>query len=585
MTMKVLATMTPVDSYINTLLFSMMYWIRREEGASGNIFSSAERTEFLTNAKASVAFIKQAKISLPEFKAFVNATAKPVNLKVEDTVYEDMYQHLQSLQQATSIIRTAAISDIQLDVLNKVRAWHKTFNTNTEKLIKTSVGKLPGVSKTVLLDFKQDAGEQKPYIADLRKLVKKLTGKDSLVIPMEDRDAIRKKFPDDWKQYNLLNRQINDVAKTEIRNFVRDNGGTVDIKDAHKHLKTQGILNKLPKGFVGKMDENGFLMTPEGVYIKAAGGSNLSASSIDTTSKVELNPNYDPQKDLEEGRNGNWYMKVVLTTKNAKGVNNIQYYYTETKAKLNKEHKFGVVQKLLKREDRMVRTWRKDLMGRNPEKSILGAICEVVYDTCARVGGKDNENKHGQTFGITTLTVGNVKRQGDKLILDYIGKDSVHQRHVLSPVNLQIKRVIQVIERLCKGKTKKDLLWEYKGVEYNATKLRPYFSTIAGVPGATPHKIRHLRGTRLATQVLAELTLALDKSRKPISQSTIEKAFKDAILNVGSMLGHVKGVGTTQTTVWSTAAKNYIDPSVMYEFFDHFKSKGIRQPKFLATLN
>jgi glucan phosphorylase len=59
---------------------------------------------------------------------------------------------------------------------------------------------------------------------------------------------------------------------------------------------------------------------------------------------------------------------------------------------------------------------------------------------------------------------------------------------------------------------------------------------------------------------------------------------KAALTNVGRILGHVKGVGVEQKTVWTTAAKNYVAPIVMEEFYLRFKDLGVRPPSFLAKL-
>jgi DNA topoisomerase IB len=231
----------------------------------------------------------------------------------------------------------------------------------------------------------------------------------------------------------------------------------------------------------------------------------------------------------------------------------------------------------------MVRTWRRDLMGKDFDKKVMAAQCELVYETCARVGGKDNANRAGATFGLTTLLVGNVKRRGNSLILDYLGKDSVQQRHVLKPETPAMRKVIELLELLCEGKTRKEELWEYEGTTYSAVKLRTYFRQVSGVPDASPHKLRHLRGTRLAR---TELDAAVEKlsGKRGLNQKMVDDAFKAALTNVGRILGHVKGVGVEQKTVWTTAAKNYVAPIVMEEFYLRFKDLGVRPPSFLAKL-
>jgi DNA topoisomerase IB len=297
-----------------------------------------------------------------------------------------------------------------------------------------------------------------------------------------------------------------------------------------------------------------------------------------------MNPEYDPKKDNLPGRNGNWVFKAILPTKDAQGRNNEQYFYTGTKLSQNRAHKFDLVQKLIAKETKMVSTWRRDLMGKNQTNQILAAQCELIYDTCARVGGVGNANRNGQTFGLTTLSVGNVKRRGTTLVLDYLGKDSVQQRHILKPETPAMRKVISVLQMLIADRSRKEPLWDYDGTVYNANKLRLYFRQVTGIADASPHKLRHVRGTRLASTELDLAFAAITRAKKAPTQRAVDDAFKDALTNVGRILGHVKGVGSEQKTVWTTAAKNYVDVGVMTDFYAKFADFGVRAPSFLAKL-
>ena len=146
-----------------------------------------------------------------------------------------------------------------------------------------------------------------------------------------------------------------------------------------------------------------------------------------------------------------------------------------------------------------------------------------------------------------------------------------------------MRKVIKILDSLCEGKTRKDLLWSTDNQEFNANRLRMYFRRVSGVPEATPHKLRHLRGTRLAITELDLASAKLLKSRK-LNQASVDTAFKAALTNVGRILGHVKGIGAGQTTVWTTAAKNYVSVSVMEGVYAAFKAAGIRPPSFLSKL-
>jgi hypothetical protein len=405
-----------------------------------------------------------------------------------------------------------------------------------------------------------------------------------LYVPLEQQTELRKKNPSVWSEYLAIRRELNAMYRQELRDFVRDRGGSAPVEDARRYFEQRGIPHRLPKGFDGLVGEDGNLLTKHGKPLKTGIGGDVN--NIDPAARIVMNPKYDPKLDSTGKKgDGNWVFKAILPTKKAgTDRNNEQYFYTGDRHLKNRAAKFDVVEKLLACEERMVRAWRKDLMGKDWERQILAAQCELIYETCARVGGRDNQNRNGQTFGLTTLTVGHVKKRGNSLILDYVGKDSAQQRHILKPETPAMRKVIAVILDLCESKKRKDLLWEKDGIVFNANRLRTYFRQISGVPDASPHKLRHLRGTRLARTELELVSEKLAKRRGGVDQRSVDAAFKEALTTVGKLLGHVKGVGTEQKTTWTTAAKNYIDPSVMIEFYEQWRSSGVRPPAFLAKL-
>jgi len=394
---------------------------------------------------------------------------------------------------------------------------------------------------------------------------------------MVDARKYRNEKPDLWEAYLHARTNVNAVYKQELHN-VTAKPGTLPIGEVRKQLEAKKIVHNLPAKELDKhlIDGEGLVYTEHGDRITGVPAAE---------SKIRVNPDYDRNKDSESGKNNNWVFQAILPTKNAKGVNNKQYYYTENKKGVNKAHKFDVVQEMLKIEKKIVNGWRKDLKSRDMAVAIPAAQCEITYITACRIGGKDNENKNGKTFGLTTWTVGDVKRRGESILFDYIGKDTVHQIHKIDPKTPEEQRVIEIVKKLCAGKPRVAELWTFDDTTYTAAKLRTYFSHICPVEGATPHKIRHLRGTRLAMQILEPLKEKLLKQKKPVTQSIVDKEFKDAMTKVGSLLGHVRGVESEAKATWSTAVKSYIDPGTMIEFYESFEDAGVRVPKFLLAVS
>jgi hypothetical protein len=579
------AAQTPVQAYLTVLLSSVVYWLRVGAGAQKDAIPASLAESLRESMPEAESFCRSVAIPIKTFRTYVKFILAPAKLasNSSDALDEALLEHLKSLRNAMPAIRKTDVSDLELQTLTRARTWHTTENTTALEAIRAAAGKL-GLPAALVNQFAVGQRDPRPLVRTLETVVKKLTGVAGTNVPLEQQADLRAAKPDLWSQYLAVRRELNVMYRQELRDFVRDRGGQATVKDTQEYFTERGLPHRLPKGFDGLVGEDGNLLTRHGKPLKTGVGGDVN--NIDPAARIVMNPKYDPKLDATGGKgDGNWVFKTILPTKKAgTDRNNEQYFYTGDRHLKNRAAKFDVVDKLLDREARMVARWRRDLLGKDWENQILAAQCELVYETCARVGGKGNANRSGNTFGLTTLLVGNVKRRGTQVVLDYIGKDSAQQRHILKPETPAMRKVIAVVLGLCEDKTRKDLLWAEHGVEFNAARLRAYFRTVSGLPDASPHKLRHLRGTRLARTELEMVSEKLMRSRKGIDQRGVDTAFKDALTNVGKLLGHVKGVGSEQKTTWSTAAKNYIAPSVMDAFYSQWKAQGVRSPAWLAKL-
>ena len=579
--MKILSSTSGSVAYSTVLLTSALYWLRVAAGATATAFPPNLKSTYITAVAEGEAFCRQYKIPVKGYRAYTKwlTTSGPDE---GDELATLLLDHLADLRLALPKMKQDhQIDDIELQTINALRLWHKTENPATLDKIVSNIGKM-GLPALLVNEFKAEGHDAAPIMAELQKLVKKLTGVVGTHVKLDLVAAIREKKPDLWKQYLALRRDLSLIYKSALRDIVRDNNGVIDLKEAVKQLDKLGVPHQLPKGFDGKIGEDGNLLTKDGSPLKTATGGDVK--NLDPNAKIVMNPTYDPKKDLVAGIKGNFVFKAILPqSKSGVGEPAVQYYYTGTKVLQSRDKKFALVEKLIAKEANISKRWRKDLLGKDLAKKILAAQCEIVYDTCARIGTVGNTNSKGATQGLTTLMVGNVKKVGNNRVLDYIGKDSVHHRHILKPETPFMREVIKVLDLLCEGEIRKSILWWRDGKEFNANRLRQYFRLVTGEPDATPHDLRHLRGTRLA---LTNLTLASERlaKRKNITQSMVDVAFKDALTEVGRILGHVKGVGAEQKAVWSTAAKNYVAVTVMVDFYAKYLPLGIRTPAFLAKL-
>lgn len=205
----------------------------------------------------------------------------------------------------------------------------------------------------------------------------------------------------------------------------------------------------------------------------------------------------------------------------------------------------------------------------------------LQYNTAMRIGNTGNATKtaDGQvetTFGLSTLQVQHVRLVSGGLKIKFPGKKGVVASYTLTPADPLMKQVIANIKALLategEPKAKADFVFEDSTGRYNADRVNKYLKAISGISKITNHKIRHLRGTTLAREVISEAPVKLD-------QKAAEAWFLKAMTKVGSLLNHVKGVGADQKVTPATAIKNYISPELMLDFF---RSRSLRIPKFLS---
>ncbi len=566
-------TQDPVSGFLFLWAVSALYWQRWEDGKKPLIPEDVA-VDFTGAMLQAEHFCKTYSIPVNSLVSYFGW----ISYKEPDSGTE-----LTSKMEAALELIKPAIRHIQSDknvtfdeiaALKALLAWHRTQNPTQITTARKLLGRI-NMPKPLLQAYTVETESQAPHLEKLKTIVKELTGKPGLTIPMEDYPKYRAEKPELWKGFLAARRAVDLIYKQQLQNYIAHFGEPQPIDDVRKHMEAQGVSHALPDPKLkGKIDAEGRIYTPDGARVFGVPSPQA---------KIKMNPDYDPAKDAEAGKNNNWVFKTTLPTKDAKGNFNEQYFYTEDKKKQNKSHKFDIVQQMLKVEKSMVNRWRKDLKSRDPTVAIPACQCEITYLTACRIGGRDNENKKGKTYGLTTLLVGNVKRRGDTIILDYIGKDSVHQTHKISPATPSEKEVIEILEALCHGKKRADPLFTLKSKVFGASRLRAYFAEVCPIEGATPHKIRHLRGTRLAIDQLKPVSEKLAKSRK-LSQMLVDREFKAAMTKVGQLLGHVRGVETEAKATWTTAVQSYIDPGVMIEFYEQFEDQGIRVPKFLVNM-
>lgn len=97
----------------------------------------------------------------------------------------------------------------------------------------------------------------------------------------------------------------------------------------------------------------------------------------------------------------------------------------------------------------------------------------------------------------------------------------------------------------------------------------------------TVHKLRHVKGTQVFKELLAENEAKIFNRKTPMSQGEADKTLKFLATKVGAILGHVRGVGEGQKVTGATALQAYIDPAVI---LDYYSRLNLRPPKAFAKL-
>lgn len=560
--MKKLQPFSGSDGFTHVLLASIVFYLRLAT-KTRPLLPTAVAQDLPVWVTAGREFCSRYKISTRAYDRYTQLLAAQ---PTQDTIDDYLFELISAVRAKwKSIQADTNLSYDQIAGLKDGALW--LFNESPNALARLEKNLAKYTRHAGLLEaFRKDTEDQSPYIKELVPLVKKLGGTGKPLaheLTIEEARAARERKPDLYKKYLELSRMVRGIYKQNLMNMVRDNGGPVDIGEARRALDAAGVIHKLIKGFTGLVDEDGTLYTKSGRKINGV-----------PQFPVQMNKSYKDKSD------DTYVMTVTLPTLNAEGKPNVQYFYTVDFVRQRTEKKYKIASILSKNQDKYRARWFKDMKSDDPDKWVMAVMTELAYTTCARIGKVGAINTKGATFGLSSWLVGNVKRRGASRVIDYIGKDGVHQVHTITPTDPHLKIAIKLLDRLVENKQRKDLLFEYEGTYYSAARMRLYFKALTKIPDVSVHKIRTMRGTALAEEQLDKLAATLE-SKQQLTQAIVDKSFKEALMSVGQLLGHIRSVGTEQKVTWSTASQSYVDPGIQIGFYERFADRGVRVPRFL----
>lgn len=446
----------------------------------------------------------------------------------------------------------------ELEVLNALGAYLRTDSEPALMRIK----KMAGIVSNPFISqfFAPKAGTQDKSSDSLRRVVKKLVGRDDIALSIDESNQAKELHPDLYKAYLALRREYNQVWKDSLVSYVRNSGKPrVPYQEVLSHLKANNLSHLLSEGFTGHIDDRGKLYTPEGHAIDGA-------PNAVTFPSVEMNKNY--------GKAGgdNWVMRAVRND----GSPGPHYYTTDFK-KAQAREKFQKVAELSGKIESMQRKWFQLVRKFNMQdpKSVGAVVLEVLYEFSARIGTPGNS-----TFGIATLQVRHVSiDSAGNIVLRYKGKDEVPFKHVLMASDPVQKYVVAAIHQLMADKAPKDKLFTFIA----NGRMRPVTPAMVnaefkafGAEGVTVHKLRTFRGTALFRELMESIT------KPPKDEKACLDLFNKMAEAVGKKLNHVRRTSTGTKVTGMTAINNYISPELMVAYF---REMGFRPPKFLEKFD
>lgn len=357
------------------------------------------------------------------------------------------------------------------------------------------------------------------------------------------------------QDYLDMRRERKAIYDKAIANIVRGSGQPIlDVKEIKAQLGN--IQNDIPDWFVGKMDDKGNFYTEAGLQ--------LLNKPIGIGS---MNPNYRPGDD-------NAYV-CKYKAPFAQNFTNVQTIKNRTEGRVES---FGIIQGMLPDIQKYVKKWLPDLAkGPGTLRSTAAAICEVIYQTSARIGSTKAATAGETTYGISTLLRKHLNLNSQRVIMKYIGKKGGPQKHVIKFDDQRTQMLESALVDFCDGEKPTDYVFTFRGKPLNNGQINGYLRDLGFPEGFTIHKFRKLRGTGMAKILMDKCPLG------PRSKDAeVNKWIETQCLKIGKELGHLAGEKVTATT----AIANYIDPSVFQPVYDKTNTRPnskIQKAMDLAT--
>lgn len=186
-----------------------------------------------------------------------------------------------------------------------------------------------------------------------------------------------------------------------------------------------------------------------------------------------------------------------------------------------------------------------DLELRKPVVESACALAVRLIDLgCFRIGNDVYAEEYG-SFGLTTLGREHVRRSGDQLVFEFVGKSGIEHH-----IEIDDPAVVDAFERLRRRRTGDGTLFSFRGStgwrSLSGSDVNDYLREVSGAE-ATAKDFRTWHGTVLAAASLAEAP------GPDASKTARKKAVAATMREVSEFLGNTPAL----------ARSSYVDPRVV----------------------
>lgn len=440
--------------------------------------------------------------------------------------------------------RDISIKKEQLAVINDVRLAHNGSESATKRLL-SNISMLGDahINKMFLhVDgLAVDVSTQRNVYKSLEDHVRKYGKVSGNVMPetvLEEWRATAKKKGGNLPEHQLyldLRRQRRDIAAKAIANIIRSSGKPfldVDIVRS----KLGHVQHDIPNWFVGQIDDKTNYYTTDGLELL---NKPLGEGS--------MNPKYEPGSTV-------YYCQYK-----APFAQNFSNIYTKKARTQGRVQKFDMIQNMLPDLDKYVKKWLPDLAkGPGTLRGTAACICEIIYQTSARIGSTRSNTAGETTFGISTLQRRHINYNDVRAIFKYKGKKNVDQRHVIKFKDQRTEMLADSLGEFIADRGKQEHVFTFRGKPLSNNQINEYLRSIGFPAEFTIHAFRKLRGTSMAKKLMDKCPLG-----RTAKEADVNKWIQQQCEKIGKELGHISGEKVTA----STAIANYIDPSVFEPVF------------------